>query len=843
MMPPVDRAGRAGILAAGLLTGISALLWAGLVLSSLLRPDWAVRPSPGGPLAILLPTPGNQLWAAAFVGCAAAAAISLRRLPRLGRYRELIVIGVPAVITVTLGLAAYLPCSAGSSWASVVAWTLNLFAGGVESNSFGPGAACPATYPLGFEVARMTGLATIAIGAVTTVAALSRQQLDRWRIRRASDVDIVVGVDQLALALVKALVAEQGARPALPDWYDVTHAERRDARRRGSPEVVVVHPNRDEPALGEFRAAGARILVGEPTDPATLAVAVSRAGAAGRAPVRPVALNRLFAAGASQQENLAVLAAAETVLTGPGLTPDRWASLECVPRLAAFFDDPRDARDWMLTRVDTTGYFVDALSVDGLLARSIVAAMTLLEPEHVLILGDSPLSVAILDEIALTHAFRAELDGAHGVAGGLADAVVTLVGADAVQILKEWRHNGAPCTRLVRVECTAESWEDVAERLCADGVAVAMVIADAPSRSVTSRATRLTRLYAHAAIFEPRDTVAGLGDTPASLPSRSVVHFGPSYLQDGGVPEDAWTVLARQQHDSWGQATPQAGPARASRRSWGRPTDPPEQRLPQFFRDDNLRQLRMVLRGFRDRGYVWRPVLAAAPEPAYLGAARWPAGLPSDLLEEIAEAEHQRWLELRREHGWSLPDPVGGEPVGQPDEAAKLALKRLRLNPACLPWSEAPPSVRAGDREAVIRIVDRLRRWGITPVRLEGGAAAVRFRRRGEVRAQRLADELAWRSSGGSPLSGRPGDWWVEGPEGSGRSVAAAKFPRLYEPLGGDRYRRRGEVTAVPADAEHVVETLEGPAAAASGMWIVSDDQGNSWPVPDEEFRRGYEPI
>lgn len=72
--------------------------------------------------------------------------------------------------------------------------------------------------------------------------------------------------------------------------------------------------------------------------------------------------------------------------------------------------------------------------------------------------------------------------------------------------------------------------------------------------------------------------------------------------------------------------------------------------------------------------------------------------------------------------------------------------------------------------------------------------------------------------------------------------MTAAEFPKLYEAVGDGRFRRRGEVTAVQTIDRTVVETLEGDAVAEPGMWIVTDERGNSWPVPDDEFRSGYEP-
>lgn len=371
-----------------------------------------------------------------------------------------------------------------------------MFAGQLESDVFGEGTLCPGAYPLGFQIARMTGLATLVAGALTTVAVLSRQQMDRRRIRDAADVDIVVGVDANAVGLAKALLDEQGACSRYPDWYDLRPEEKKALDRRGRRQVVVIHTNGDEPVLGELRAYGARVLVGESTDGEVLRVAMLRRRG-GR-----IAVHRLFAATSSQQLNLAVLDVAKEVLTDAGLSQDDWLSQESVPRLVALLDDPREARDWQLTQLDTTGFFVDALSVDGLLARSIVAALQGLEPQRVLVLGDSPLTVAILDELALQRYFRAELDTHRAACGmtplpgrGLLDVRVILVGPGAEPIRQEWEANSAPCGRSLPVDCAAGEWEQVAAQHCPDGVPVGIVITDPPSRAVMSQATRLTRMH------------------------------------------------------------------------------------------------------------------------------------------------------------------------------------------------------------------------------------------------------------------------------------------------------------------------------------------------------------
>ena len=56
-------------------------------------------------------------------------------------------------------------------------------------------------------------------------------------------------------------------------------------------------------------------------------------------------------------------------------------------------------------------------------------------------------------------------------------------------------------------------------------------------------------------------------------------------------------------------------------------------------------------------------------------------------------------------------------------------------------------------------------------------------------------------------------------------------------------YERISEVTARQAQIEGKVITLEGEAIASPGDWIATDDRGNSWPVPRDEFGDVHEQI
>jgi hypothetical protein len=116
-----------------------------------------------------------------------------------------------------------------------------------------------------------------------------------------------------------------------------------------------------------------------------------------------------------------------------------------------------------------------------------------------------------------------------------------------------------------------------------------------------------------------------------------------------------------------------------------------------------------------------------------------------------------------------------------------------------------------------------------------------RYRRRGEVTAEKREHGWTWQTATGEVMSAQPGDWAVTDDSGSDRSVAADVFESMHEQVAENRYRRSGTVLARQATQEEVISTLEGDVVANAGDWIVQGSQGEQWPVPDEQFRSSYE--
>ncbi|MGD0684686.1 MAG: hypothetical protein ABSA03_06165 [Streptosporangiaceae bacterium] len=124
-----------------------------------------------------------------------------------------------------------------------------------------------------------------------------------------------------------------------------------------------------------------------------------------------------------------------------------------------------------------------------------------------------------------------------------------------------------------------------------------------------------------------------------------------------------------------------------------------------------------------------------------------------------------------------------------------------------------------------------------------GPDRASTYERRGEVSAVRLTGPRAWRTSNGSVMAARRGDWLVTDEGQRQRSVRDAEFRATHRHLQADRWLRTGRVRAWRVAAPTMINTLEGPSAAGPGDWIVQSESGAAWPVPAGLFERGYSPV
>lgn len=108
------------------------------------------------------------------------------------------------------------------------------------------------------------------------------------------------------------------------------------------------------------------------------------------------------------------------------------------------------------------------------------------------------------------------------------------------------------------------------------------------------------------------------------------------------------------------------------------------------------------------------------------------------------------------------------------------------------------------------------------------------------VTARQLTEQTTWTNHNGSELTAAAGDWWLE----DGRSYWTVKdeiFASTYRHVDGDLWKKTSPVRAIRLDSPTMVDTLEGPAEASPGDWLViAVATGECWPVQGWIFEDRY---
>lgn len=721
-------------------------------------------------------------WATLLIPLMAVTALAFW-LPRRTPHSDdvLVLIGAGALIVITLGLATYLPCTTSQAWYAPVSWVLGLFTGAYEFSP-APPSDCATTWAPGLELARTLGLIITGSTALKLIHDFARSWVDRWVVALSGDVDVVAGLTRTSVPLVGALLDESARSPRRPPWVDgrplwrshrdvpaalsgvprgqrlawwLTGLRPGDLRRlvKARTRVVVIDSDGDNTLLDEVRRMGARVVVGDATDERLLHSVLTRWSWPGR---RRSALRRVFAVEDDQRRNLAIWAAVVQVMRDAAQTRLGGHLDDVVPRAFVLLAEAREARQWRVNQFAGLGpgagagavgfgsdsgsgaatpmLISDSLTLDGLaaeqVARRILPDDVRLTEEHlvsrVVIVGDGPMALTLLDELAWQLWCRYEIAQAAG-RGHLAAqpklVEITLSGPTAERRKAEWEQvrapwcyppsarflsgQGAPTAlRMFEVLADTGDAEELASRVLADDPDAVVVFVDEGEEHAAA-AARLARLHgrpgwdAVRVMLRTPGTMAADPITPGGL-----LRFAPELLRrDDGLgpcaPTDSVARLAEQQHAVYraetgfaereaaahGRAAPAtqrpaattSGAATAyapkvTGRRWAATAATPVallgEPLPAFYREDNVRQHWRILSWAVEHGYVWEPVSAR-------DAARH--GPPHDWepdLDEIVTAEYQRWAELRRDHGWWA---IGG-PTADPGDAA-LRDDSMRVHP------------------------------------------------------------------------------------------------------------------------------------------------------------------
>ena len=487
----------------------------------------------------------------------------------------------------------------------------------------------------------------------------------------------------------------------------------------------------------------------------------------------------------------------------------------------ALINDPRHADHWRGTHSGTPGgWFEDALSSAESTARGLVSQVLRTRPRHLLVCGDSTLTLAILLELARRAWEQAELVKAaaagRAAAPGLPPppdapaplplASVALLDLRSPDIKREYLAS-APNALLGSLPAVAAHpvrWRDHLLRTL-----------DAMDRPRPGRPPSSSRRARRGAGCTRRGGSPGCTRRPRCSSSRpratgmggaifDLLHpFEHGLLIEGEVPEDTWTRVARHWHECYrlSHPLPPGHPQSPARLPW------PE--LDPFLSQDNILQLRSILSAVRGV----RQAVGAGPPGAAGQRHR---------AERAGPDGHRD----RRAH---------------PLAAARLAAGRP--GEFVVPWTELPDHMRDEMSGTWSRSSHSWRTWA--SCRSSRPAA-----RRGRpassasacVRASQLSEPLAWTTHAGEQMHGFAGDWHVVDDAGNMRTVTDPDFQASHEPLGDGRWRRIGVYRAWQVEQAVVIRTKEGKATAQPGDWVVEAPTGERWPVRDEQFRWSYRP-
>jgi hypothetical protein len=689
-----------------------------------------------------------------------------------------------------LAEASFLPCAGGQ--APVIAplsWVLALFTGQMETR-FGPGAgsgSCPEQLPLAMQFARVVCLGATFVGVAAAVTVLWRAEIDRLKTRFVGELTMMTGLDGMTVALLGKLVAESGER-----------------------RVVIVEADPNHPLLEEVRATGARVIIADPSRAEALRPVLTHLG-------RP-SVRQVFALHPGAQDNETILAEVREVLGQARGDPDYH------PHIVARLDDPRHADTWRGNHVWSHQLWLeDALSPYETTAVFAVRAVLTHGARRLVLCGDTTLALAILIEAARSawelQGLREarEAGGQHPASGPVFPAIL-IMAERAEDLQREFSATASQqlSEALPPVEIAARPWRshllEVLDSLPApDAAACVVVITDPPGPESIHEAGRVARLHPGTAIYaQSADDAGGAG-----VVFDRLHHFQRGFLVDGELPADTWTRLARHNHEYYRLRwpVPEGSPRESARRPW--------EELDEFFRAENIRQVRQVLSSAVALGRQWRP-LRAVPRGSIVEFTA------SEMLS-IARADHDRWCARRIAAGW------------RPPRAEEQEDNRRRVNASIVAWEALPHERREANVQHIGSIVESLEAMGYSAVLPDGGPEyALVYARRGEVHAERLAAARVWTAADGSAMRALPGDWWIRDEGGNERTVRDAEFRATHKQVAGNRWLRTGEVRAWQVREPTTVRTLEGPATAAVGDWIIQGLGGMRWPVPASQFERGH---
>ena len=705
---------------------------------------------------------------------------------RSGNLPIRLIAGLAATSTLT-GMSSFWACHDNTHplFFQPLTWTASLFTGEMTDFTMN-GQTCPSITPDALVVARLAAFGAIFTGLAGVVTALFRSQVDRLRANRADSVAAVIGIDDDTRSMVSAIVQTLDRRSTL----------------------VVISGGPNDPGEQEARVHGSCVVWVDFNAPATMeSLKLWRN------------LDRLYLMSADPSTNLFWLDVITRVLAAVG----HKQRLPLIVRI----DDPWQAEAWRAQQFggSDTRWAADAVGKYEVTARwlldDIIEAATI---ERVFVCGTSELTLALCADLS-----RRKLERDYYTAPGEpALPTLMLVGEDAEEYREDHEFHRAqlgfvaagPTIDATAVAATVPKLV----RLIGDGGAAnsAAVFVDDWTRGPRGATTTGTRLAARFPTMPVYcwDSDAHMADEPAPIIGRLRTYRLAMDLPKGQA-QDAWERAARLIHERFvASIGPQSQP---------HPARLPWAQLDDFFRGSNRRQVRNALWMVEQiAGHTWNtwgnpptPLtvhemtgLQPLEQLAYMGFGR-------DSAMKMARAEHQDWCRYYLRNGWKYGPTRDDE---------------HRIQNKLVDWS-----VVEGDPEMLNAALTSLAAtlWSLRQLGYRSRPVWRSFTRIGTVTAEKRSAPWTWMSRSGATMQANAGDWAVQA-DAESWSVRDDIFQATYEHTGGSQWRRRGTVLARPAQHGEIIDTLEGPATAADGDWVVQGTDGEQWPVPGDKFAQRY---
>ncbi|ORA61323.1 hypothetical protein [Mycobacteroides franklinii] len=522
----------------------------------------------------------------------------------------LVLLSAAAASAFALGMSAYWGChGAHAPFFAPLTWTVALFAGEYQDPD-GAGSSCQ-TVPVALDFARLLAIGTTLGTALAAALTFLRAERDRLAVWRARALTAVVGLDDDAVPMVRAIARTMSPRESL----------------------VVLTGDSDTTAAHAVRDIGARVRVVNLDDPQAL----PRLHIWNR-------LDRLYLLSADPVQNLKRFNVINAEVGGQRSERVR---LPVTVRI----DNPWQAevvRRRLLAHSDRR-WAADAVGRFEATAAKLVRHMTLARPETdapqtVVLCGLSPLTYAIASALSQSQR-ELELDPNDRIVLP-ARVVIFARGAQSfVDDHRMWQSMLTPANSALPVIAhNAEpSVDEITEYIRQDPPAHVVVFSDP---AMETEGIRLTARFPDLRLYLA--SAVSTTFTDFSL-AGSLLSFPINMELDQGAPHDAWERAAELIHEHYSRGKDRT---RRATKPWVE--------LDPFLKSSNRRQVLNALWIVETYGdHTWNSFESGPAEPLPPGFdALDPLrrleilGFEEATVMRMIKAEHEDWYRFYRGAGW-----------------------------------------------------------------------------------------------------------------------------------------------------------------------------------------------